>query len=173
MCGSIRGPFTRVWNNHASKSEPQRMIFVPCFFLHTRHTFFQDTKLCVHLPSLGFVVFSESPACIWLPSIVCSLPVLFPVSPPAWVYVSPLPSYEPHNLVCLGENVSLEYVFGHWGGVGKMVAWKLFFAFLLIRKPKRKIQHTFWGIENKVSKVTLPWVWILRELLIKKENFVN
>lgn len=78
-------------------------------------------------------------------------PILFPVSP--WVYVSLLPTSKPHWLV-LGKTYPWSMCLGT--GVGLTKWWHENCSyFLLIRKPKRKIQNTSLGIEKKVSKVTL------------------
>lgn len=135
------------------------------FFYTPDTNFFQDTNLCVHFQSLGLGVSCESPTCIWFPSVAYvppsnSLPCLFPnlglCLPFAQLQTS---------LVCLGENLSLEYVFGHWGGVDIMVALKLFLVFFRPRKPKRKTRNTSLGIENRVSKVTLSWVWVFEGIV--------
>lgn len=145
MCGLKRDPFTRMWNDHVSKSEPQKwpLLHFSCA---------SDTDLFRILNC----VFSFSPWGLWWKPSLCLIQVL-PIlpthhllSPPTQVYVSSQTSYEPHRLVRLGETYPWS-MSEHWGGVGKVVVWKLFLAFLLIRKPYGKIENTPLGIENKVS----------------------
>lgn len=166
-CGSISDHFTKMWKNHASKTEPQKMIFAPFFPTHQTQIF-SRTLISVFVFN-PWALESPMKGLYLIPKCCLCSPIQFSsLSLPQPRFMSPLPSYEPHWFV-LGKTYPWSMCWARgWGWQNGGM--KTIPSFLPIRKPKRRTQNTSLGIENRVSKVTYHEFGYLRELvLIKRE----